>query len=296
MPLWGAVLVPVGATALGTLLDVLIWSKPGLLFNTLFVVGSLTAVAMVRRRGVFGPMVQAPLVLVLVMPIVMLLVGSGGSGGLTGMALAVVNPLISSFPIMASTTAIALGIGLVRMFVTERESAREPAEIAESDAETKKRRKPAKRRDDSGEESPRRRDPDARPAKARAERPQRGERSAKGERPAKGERAAKPDRSSRERARPAEAERGRSPQGRSRGESRAAEERPRRAQPGRGQPERGKPERAQPERGRPERPQPERGRPAPGRGAPPRQTPGRPRPPESDPRQPRRPRRDGPQG
>ena len=125
VPLWAAVLVAGVPTAVGTLLDLLIWSKPDLLFKSCFFIGAVLAVTLVQRRNVFGPMVQAPLVLAVVMPVIVLIAGTGGGSGLTGKILGIVNPLISSFPIMAATAGVTLGIGLVRIFVTQRASDQE---------------------------------------------------------------------------------------------------------------------------------------------------------------------------
>ncbi|WP_346139158.1 DUF6542 domain-containing protein, partial [Saccharopolyspora erythraea] len=135
VPLWGALLLAAVPTAVGTLLDILIWSQPGLLFKACFFVGSMLAVAFIKRANMFGPMVQPPLVLAMVMPVLVLLTGSGTpkDGGLAAKALAVVNPLIGSFPVMAATTALAVVIGLLRMYVLQR------SPHANAEAATKRR-------------------------------------------------------------------------------------------------------------------------------------------------------------
>ncbi|QGK68809.1 hypothetical protein GIY23_03945 [Allosaccharopolyspora coralli] len=139
---WIALAFSVLPTALGTLADVLLWSRPGLLFTACFFVGSVMSVLLVRRRSVYGPMVTPPLVLAVTMPIVVLLAGSGApeGGGTTATALALASPLINGFPTMAATTVATLVIGLVRMFVLERKPAQ-----ANADAPTRKTkpRKPA---------------------------------------------------------------------------------------------------------------------------------------------------------
>ncbi|MER5388743.1 DUF6542 domain-containing protein [Saccharopolyspora sp. NPDC002686] len=270
VPLWVAVLLAAVPTAIGTVLDILIWSQPGILFKACFFVGSVLGVLLVKRRNVFGPMVQPPLVLVIVMPLLVLLTGSGAAAGagFTGKALAVARPLISSFPIMAGATIVALGIGLVRMFVTEKPGKR--PEDADPDAATKKRRLPNPPRKPAGEERKRR--PEERKPRGEDGRPKRGERR---ERPERGERPERAERGERGRAQ--------------------APGRPRREEP----PRRGD----APRRGEaaPGRPRGAEGRPAeravpPRRGAAPRQAPGRPRPAEppqgEPPRRARRPRRD----
>ncbi|RRO15538.1 hypothetical protein EIL87_15995 [Saccharopolyspora rhizosphaerae] len=169
MPLWGAVLLAAVPTALGTLLDTLIWGQPGFIFKTAFFLGSLAAVLLVQRRSVFGPMVQPPLVLGIVMPVLVLLSGAGSTSGagLAGKALSVARPLITSFPIMAGATAVALGIGLLRMFVTQKAETEDDFDLGvDPDAKTKKarpvappRKRPARdeapRKRPSGERKPR---------------------------------------------------------------------------------------------------------------------------------------------
>ncbi|MFC7345027.1 DUF6542 domain-containing protein, partial [Saccharopolyspora griseoalba] len=155
IPLWGAILVAAVPTAIGTVVDVLIWEQPGILFKTCFFLGCLAAVLMVRRDSVFGPMVQPPLTLGIVMPLLVLLTGagSGAGGGLAGKALAIARPLITSFPIMAGAAAVTLGIGLVRMLVTERapRTSLDP-EAIDPEAKTRKQRPVARKQPARGED------------------------------------------------------------------------------------------------------------------------------------------------
>lgn len=145
IPWWGSVLLAVLLTAAGTLADSLIWSEPGILFTACYVVGCLLAVALVRRSSLFGPMVQPPLVLAVVMPLVVLVVGAGvsQSAGTTAVALSVASPLINGFPAMAATTALVLAVGFARMYLLERaqprgRAERDGAEQAPPEAPTKK--------------------------------------------------------------------------------------------------------------------------------------------------------------
>ncbi|MEV6231648.1 DUF6542 domain-containing protein [Saccharopolyspora shandongensis] len=257
VPLWGAVLLAAIPTAVGTIVDILLWSQPDILFKACFFVGCVLAVLLVKRRSVFGPMVQPPLVLTIVMPLLVLVTGNGvtAGAGITAKALAIARPLISSFPIMAGATIVSLGIGLIRMFVTQRTRSR--PEIADSDAATKKRR------------------PVAPPRKKPAE-------DAKKRRPEERERTRKPRSDDAERPQRAQAERGRA-QAPGRPRSGDAPGRARGDAPGRA-------------RGAEPRPERDGRAVPPRRGAAPRQAPGRPRaaePPQGEPpRRPRRPRRD----
>lgn len=162
MPLWGAVLLAAVPTAIGTVVDILIWTQPDILFKACFFVGCVLAVLLVKRRSVFGPMVQPPLVLTIVMPLLVLITGSGvaAGGGITAKALAIARPLISSFPIMAGATIVALGIGLVRMFVIQK--ARPRPEISDSDEAAKKRRRPTPPRKTPAEDAAKKRRPEER--------------------------------------------------------------------------------------------------------------------------------------
>jgi uncharacterized protein DUF6542 len=253
VPLWGAVLLAAVPTAIGTVLDILIWAQPGMLFKACFFVGCMLAVLLVKRRSVFGPMVQPPLVLTIVMPLLVLITGNGvtADSGLAAKALAVARPLISSFPIMAGATIAALGIGLVRMFITQK--APPPAEIADSDTATKKRRRSAPARQKPTEDAKRRR-PEERNRQPRSEG------------------AARPQRAQTERGRAQAPGRPRSGDGRARGDApgRARGAEPRAERDGRAvPPRRGAAPRQAP--GRPRPPEPPQGEP---------------------PRRPRRPRRD----
>lgn len=147
---WSALLIAVLPTAAGSLLDTLIWGQPGLLFMSAFFVGCLVAIGLVRRGSLFGPMVQPPLVLVVSMPLIVLIVGGGktSGGGSTAKILSIATPLINAFPIMAVTTALAMGVGLFRMYrLQPADQELEPGE-PDPDAKTKKAkpvRKPAER-------------------------------------------------------------------------------------------------------------------------------------------------------
>ncbi|WP_239785059.1 DUF6542 domain-containing protein [Saccharopolyspora erythraea] len=291
VPLWGALLLAAVPTAVGTLLDILIWSQPGLLFKACFFVGSMLAVAFIKRANMFGPMVQPPLVLAMVMPVLVLLTGSGTpkDGGLAAKALAVVNPLIGSFPVMAATTALAVVIGLLRMYVLQRSphanaeaaTKRRPLpKLPPEDGDTPTRKQAAEGRAKRSADRDARRDA-RRDAKLAAGSAKMAEREAK--RPPEGGAKRPPERDPR---------RGAAKRGDERGAGRPARDGDPRARgqaPGRGA-------RGADPRGRAGDPRAEReGRAVPpGRGAQ-RPAPGRGRPPEpkaEPPRRPRRPRRD----
>jgi hypothetical protein len=103
-------------TALGVFIDVLRVGTLGVVFGIAYVVGCVLAVGWVRRRNLFGPMVQPPLLVAVLVPLVVLLVGQTGPG-LTETVLMIGAPLVNGFPIMAVATGLTLLIGLLRLIV-----------------------------------------------------------------------------------------------------------------------------------------------------------------------------------
>lgn len=114
---WAAVLLALAFTGIGVFADLERINRLGIIFQAAYFAGCVLAVLWVQRRGLFGPMVQPPLILALAVPGVVLAAGggSGASGGLTAKALAVGTPLINGFPTMAITTGITVAIGLIRL-------------------------------------------------------------------------------------------------------------------------------------------------------------------------------------
>lgn len=113
---WAAVLLALGLSAGGVFADLQRINRLGIVFQACYFAGCLLAVVLVQRKGLFGPMVQPPLLLALAVPGVVLLAGGGsGVGGLTSTALAVGTPLINGFPTMAITTGATLAVGAFRL-------------------------------------------------------------------------------------------------------------------------------------------------------------------------------------
>ncbi|WP_339122664.1 DUF6542 domain-containing protein [Pseudonocardia sp. D17] len=110
--------VAVAFTGLGVLIDVLRSGTAGIVFKVGFFTGCLLAVMWVRRRSLFLPIVQPPLLVAVLVPVMVLLVGPSRSGGGTTETLLLVGaPLINSFPTMATTTAVVVGIGIGRLLL-----------------------------------------------------------------------------------------------------------------------------------------------------------------------------------
>ncbi|MEU3620810.1 hypothetical protein BS329_12510 [Amycolatopsis coloradensis] len=117
LPWWAAVLVGFGLAILGAFVDMTMQKDLGLLFKACYAVGAVAAVVAVQRRGLFGPMVQPPLVLAVTVPGVILLTSDGSKGtDLLSRAVDVGGPLINGFPTMAITTGLTLAIGVFRIY------------------------------------------------------------------------------------------------------------------------------------------------------------------------------------
>lgn len=114
-PLAGVGLAAV-LTALGVFVDLTRVGGLGLIFTICYVVGCTLAVVWVRRRSLFAPMVQPPLLLAVAVPAVVLLAGTPKPGvGMTERMIAIGAPLVNAFPTMAWTTGIALAVGIARL-------------------------------------------------------------------------------------------------------------------------------------------------------------------------------------
>ncbi|MCO1657638.1 DUF6542 domain-containing protein [Pseudonocardia humida] len=129
-------LPPVGAvglasvlTAVGVFVDLMRIGSLGIVFTVCFVAGCVLAVAWVRRGGLFGPMVQPPLLVGIAVPVIVLLAGTPAPGaGMAEQLLVIGAPLVNAFPIMAWTTGAVLLLGLARL-VVQRPLTGRPAKV-----------------------------------------------------------------------------------------------------------------------------------------------------------------------
>jgi hypothetical protein len=118
LPPVGAVGLAAVLTAVGVFVDLMRIGSLGIVFTVCFVAGCVLAVAWVRRGGLFGPMVQPPLLVGVAVPVIVLLAGTPAPGaGLAEQLLVIGAPLVNAFPIMAWTTGAVLVLGLVRLLV-----------------------------------------------------------------------------------------------------------------------------------------------------------------------------------
>ncbi|MBW0101587.1 DUF6542 domain-containing protein [Pseudonocardia sp. KRD291] len=118
IPPVAAVAIAAGLTALGVLIDLLRLGTVGAIFEVGYFLGCVLAVAWVRRRSIFVPSIQPPLLLAVVVPLIAVLIGAPTpEAGATEHLLMAGAPLINAFPAMAVTTLAVLlvaGFRLVR--------------------------------------------------------------------------------------------------------------------------------------------------------------------------------------
>ena len=127
LPGYAAIGIALGFTGLGVFIDLNRINGLGAIFKGCYFAGCVLAVCWVKRRALFGPMVQPPLLLAIAVPAVVLASGDGGTGsaGLTDHLLSIGAPLLNGFPTMAVTTAFAVAIGVSR-YVLQRPIGIEP--------------------------------------------------------------------------------------------------------------------------------------------------------------------------
>ena len=105
-----------GLSIVGAVIDEKSNSNIATIFRAAYVIGCVAAVCMVRRRNLFGPMVQPPLILVVVVPLVAVALDDK-----PGSKVLVIGPqLINNFPVMAITTGVTVVLGVIRYLVQRR--------------------------------------------------------------------------------------------------------------------------------------------------------------------------------
>lgn len=118
VPPIAAVGLAAALTAIGVLVDLTQNGNLGIVFTICHISGCVLAVVWVRRSGMFGPMVQPPLLVAAAVPAVVLLVGSPRPGqGVAERLLVIGAPLVNAFPVMAWATGAVLAVGLLRILL-----------------------------------------------------------------------------------------------------------------------------------------------------------------------------------
>jgi hypothetical protein len=118
LPWWAAVLLAFLVAAVAAWIDIHGKGSLGRLYQGAYVLGCLIAVCAVRRRNLFGPMVQPPLVFAVtaIGAVVLSQPGPLFGTGVKQLVFSVALPLTSNFPTMAITTGVTVAIGLARLW------------------------------------------------------------------------------------------------------------------------------------------------------------------------------------
>lgn len=115
LPWWGAVLLAFGLTAIAAFIDMKQQDSLGRIYQGAFIVGCVGAICLVRRKSLFGPMVQPPLIFAITAVGAVALLSQKEIGpGLKSLVFSVALPLTSNFPTMGITTGVVVAIGLFR--------------------------------------------------------------------------------------------------------------------------------------------------------------------------------------
>lgn len=142
-PWWATLLLALGLSIVGAVIDMNSSGNLGKIFEATYFIGCVGAVLMVRRRNLFGPTVQAPLILAVTIPVVVLLTKGLPAGSSTmSKLLALGVPLVTGFPTMAITTGATVVIGGIRWLAQRKPvgaDADEDAEWVGLDEEPKRR-------------------------------------------------------------------------------------------------------------------------------------------------------------
>lgn len=147
IPAWAAILVAVGATSVGFLIDAFGGeSLPTGTFSALYVLGCVLAVCAVRFRGLFSTMVMPPLLLFVAVPVACQMLGGRATFSIKEVLINLIIPLVERFPTMALATVLVLAIGGARIAIAKRAPQTARPGAPERRGERKTERQPTKRR------------------------------------------------------------------------------------------------------------------------------------------------------
>ncbi|MGV8874248.1 MAG: DUF6542 domain-containing protein [Rhodococcus sp. (in: high G+C Gram-positive bacteria)] len=156
VPAWGAVAIAAGLTFLGFLIDAARGSELTGAFGFLYILGCIAAVLLVRFRGLFTAMVQAPLILFVAVPLSYQYFTDDAGTSLKDIILNVAIPLVNRFPLMLLGTLVAVGLGALRI-VLKRQNTHAPAVRRRPKASDDKPKRAQRRAQDERPERTRRR-------------------------------------------------------------------------------------------------------------------------------------------
>ncbi|MDJ0392265.1 hypothetical protein QMK17_02825 [Rhodococcus sp. G-MC3] len=126
VPAWGAVAIAVGASFLGFVIDAARGTELTIAFACFYIIGVVAAAVLVRYRGLFTAMVQAPLILFAAVPLSYQYFTENPGTSLKDILLNVAIPLVNRFPLMLLATLLAVAIGAARVFL-KRQASHTPA-------------------------------------------------------------------------------------------------------------------------------------------------------------------------
>lgn len=125
VPAWGAVAIAGGASFLGFVIDAARGTELTSAFACFYIIGVVAAVVLVRYRGLFTALVQAPLILFAAVPLAYQYFTENPGTGVKDILLNVAIPLVNRFPLMLLGTVLAIGIGGARIYL-KRQSTHAP--------------------------------------------------------------------------------------------------------------------------------------------------------------------------
>ncbi|KAA0023930.1 DUF6542 domain-containing protein [Antrihabitans cavernicola] len=117
-----AVLIAVGFTLLGLVIDAARGTELTKVFGLFYFLGCLVAVLAVRHKAIFTTMVQPPLILFVAVPLAYQYFTKGGGTSIKDVLLNVAIPLVNRFPWMLVATLTALVIGGARLYLAHHKS------------------------------------------------------------------------------------------------------------------------------------------------------------------------------
>lgn len=154
-PWWAAVVLALGLSIIGAFIDMNTSGNLGRVYEGAYFLGCVAAVCLVRRRNVFGPMVQAPLILAVTIPIVVLMTkGLPATGGTMSKLITLGVPLVTGFPTMAITTGATVLIGGIRYLIQRKPAGVDGDDENRADDHSDRRRRPSERDGDRGRQRP----------------------------------------------------------------------------------------------------------------------------------------------
>ncbi|ORI21742.1 hypothetical protein BJI47_11835 [Rhodococcus sp. 1168] len=106
-----------GASFLGFVIDAARGTELTSAFACFYIIGVVAAVVLVRYRGLFTALVQAPLILFVAVPMAYQYFTENPGTGVKDILLNAAIPLVNRFPLMLLGTVLAIGIGGARIFL-----------------------------------------------------------------------------------------------------------------------------------------------------------------------------------